>query len=395
MDFQLTVGEEAFRREVRDFFRHEAPEEWTRQLVKEQNAVDAHSPEPYMKIAKKGWLGLTMSKEYGGQELSAIYEALLAQEMAYCMIPYGTANVYFNSAQLLAHVLHLSGTEEQKRRLLPLIKSGELRTSNGITEPEAGCDAAACQTKAVEDGDFFILNGTKIFNNAVNANHITVVCRTDPKVSKHRGISLLLIDLASPGVSVSRSYRTIAGWARCEVNFDNVRVPKANLLGEKNRGWYYLVGPYLATERANNAANQLGEMERLFDKLLDYARETRRDGEVLERTPAFRHMLAEMRTELVASRLLVYRCFPLIIKGIDASVEAGMAKLITSEGADRLTNIAMEILGQSSELEHDGAPLNGLVPQLYCDNQRLQVAGGSSEIMRNVIALRGLNLPRG
>ena len=171
-------------------------------------------------------------------------------------------------------------------------------------------------------------------------------------------------------------------------------------MGEKNKGWYHLVGPYLAAERACNAATQLGEMECLFEELLNYAKGTRQDGVSLAESTTFRNMLAEMRTELLCSRLLIYRCFSLIESDIDAGTESCMAKLYTSEMTDRITNMAMEMMGQSGEIEESiphkkFLPLNGIVPKLYCDNQRLQIAAGSSEIMRNVIAMRGLGLPRG
>jgi len=399
MEFRFTKEQEEWRREVRDFFMREAPPELVRRLMIEKKCTNPFSPDLYMKMVERGWFKKGWPREYGGEEKGRWFDIIVAEEMGYCMIPRGTWNVFANTVQFLGNSLLHGGTKEQKRRWLPLIASGELRTSNGITEPNAGSDVSSIETTAREQDDYFVVNGTKIFNNAHNAEYITTILRTDPSLPKRRGMSVLLISLRSPGVTVNPTLITFSGWVRSEVSFQDVPVPKVNLLGEKNGGWDYLMGEYLPVERISVAAVDVGESLRVFEELVEYTKRTHRDGQVLIQIPHIRSMLANMQMELLASRLLIYNIIWKLEKGETVNQDANMAKVYITEANDRFFNAAMEITGRYGELEilnpyTKWLHLGGKVAYLYNHCRVDQIGGGASEVLRNQIAIRKLGLPR-
>lgn len=405
MEFRFTKEQEEWRREVRDFFTREAPPELVRRLMLEKKCTNPLSLDLYMKMSEKGWFKKTWPEDYGGEGKSRWHDTILTEEMGYCVIPRGTWNLYANTVQFLGNSLIAGGTEEQKRRWLPLIANGELRTSNGITEPNAGSDVSIIETTALEEtttvekDDYFVVNGAKIFNQAHNAEYITAIVRTDPSLPKRRGMSVLLINLESPGVSVDPSLVAISGWLRSEVFFQDVHVPKANLLGEKNGGWDYLIGEYLPIERTSVAAADLGELFRILEELVEYSKETRCDGHLLIQVPQIRSMLADMWTELLASRLLIYHTIWKLGKGEDVRQDANMAKLYFSEVNERFCNAAMEIVSRYGQLEilnpyTRWLALGGKVAYLYNHSRVDQIGGGASEILRDQIAVRKLGLSR-
>jgi alkylation response protein AidB-like acyl-CoA dehydrogenase len=400
MEFKFTEEQENWRKEVREFFTRESPPELVRQLMLEKKCTNPLSMDLYLKMAQKGWFKKTWPREYGGEAKGRWYDTILSEEMGYCLIPRGTWNLFANTVQFLGNSLLAGGTDEQKRRWLPLIASGQLRTSNGITEPNAGSDVSSIETTAREENDYFVVNGTKVFNHAHGADYITTIVRTDPSLPKRRGMSVLLIDLRSAGVSVNPTLMALSGWVRSEVSFQDVRVPKANLLGEKNKGWDYLMGEYLPVERVSVAAVDLGELFRVFEELVDYVRRTRRDGQLLIQVPHIRSMLADMWLELLAARLLIYHTIWKLQKGESVRQDANMAKLYFSEVNERFCNAAMDILGRYGELEMLNSyaqwlPLGGRVSYLYSHSRVDQIGGGTSEVLRNQIAVLMLGLPRG
>lgn len=394
MDFEFSPQEIAWREEVRQFFKNELPPGTVERLKKDQKCTNPYDHELYMKFMKSGYGGITWPKQYGGRGLPKLYEAIFLEEMGYWQAPMGTWNVFVNTQNFLGNSMARQGTEEQKQRWLPKILSGEFRTSNGITEPDAGTDAANAQTTAVEDGDSFIVNGTKIFNNAHRVDWITTVLRTDRNVPKHRGISIMLINLHSPGVTVKPTYVTLGGWERSEVNFSDVRVPKENLIGILNRGWIYLMG-YLQEERVS--LSMVGKSVRAMHSLVDYLRTNRPE---LLKSPGVRSALAEVKCEIESSRLLAYWAVWKLGQGVDAGPEIGMCKVAIAESAGKMANLCLEILGPIGQLVEahpspDWLPLKGEFMEWYADIRVDQVAGGSSEVLRNQLAQRCLGLPRG
>ena len=283
-------------------------------------------------------------------------------------------------------------SEELKEEFLPRIASGEIEMTLGYTEPQAGSDLAALEIRAEDKGDYFVLNGQKVFNSHAHVSEYHwLAARTDTCIPKHRGISMMIVDLKSPGITI-RPLITLAGWRSNEVFYDNVQVPKRNLVGEKNRGFYYLMTA-LDFERMF----PMGHYRRLFDDLVEYVKVEKRDGEPLGKDPLIRQKIAEMAIELEAVYLLYYQLSYLLDKGEVANYQSSMQKLFSTEVVQRLTSTAMQIVGLCGELKHGskGVPLAGRIEFYFLHSVIETIYGGTSEVQRNIIADRGLGLPRG
>ena len=394
MKFGFTEQEERWRKEVRDFFDKEATDELLEKLEEEGLT---HSQEFYLKMRDKGWFAIPWPRECGGQDRSFVEQAIFNDEIVYSKTPFGTANILRNTVYYLANLLIRFGTEEQKRTIVPMIASGELRNCVGLTEPNVGSDVAAVEMRAVADGDDYMLNGTKLYNNAYNSTHITALVKTDPNAAKkYKGLSLFLVDLKSPGISV-KPVLTIGGTQRSEVIMEDVRVPKTSIIGEKNQGWYHLMG-IMDLERS--AGGGAGRLRRAWEDLLQFVKEARREGQPLSKIPAVRYVLADMAKDIELLDLFFYRTAGMQDRHMDVTnKEASMYKILWSESVERFANAAMEILGQYGQLERRGSskeriPLNGIIPELYEDSRHPTIGGGTVEIQRNIIAMRGLGLPR-
>ncbi len=393
MRYTFTEQEERWRKEVREFFDKEATDELLEKLEKEELT---HSQELYLKIRDKGWLAMPWPREYGGQGRSFMEQAIFNDEIAYAKMPYATRNIYLNAVYYLANLLIRFGTEEQRKTFLPMIASGELRNCVGLTEPNVGSDAAAVEMRAVADGDDNVLNGIKLYNNACDSTHIVVLAKTDPNAAKYRGLSFFLVDLKSPGVSVKRM-DTTGGNPRSEVIMENVSVPKSSIIGERNQGWYYLMR---VMDLERTARGGSGYLRRAWDELLQFVKEGRREGQPLSKIPAVRHALADMAKDIELLDLFFYRTAWMQDRHMDVTrKEADMYHILSGECFERFINAAIEMLGQYGQLERRGSskeriPLNGLIPKLYRESHELTVGGGTVEIERNIIAIRGLGLPR-
>ncbi|MFC1983256.1 acyl-CoA dehydrogenase family protein, partial [Chloroflexota bacterium] len=390
MNFKWSEDEVAWRQEVGDFLRKEVTEELLGELKRKRSD---HSQELYEKVARKGWLGVSLPREYGGLGKSMAYQAIFNEEMHVCGLPEGTLDAIRNTAQYVALALLSFGSEEQKQHWLPKIIRGEVRISLGLTEPNSGSDVASAQARAVEDNDSFTLNGTKLFSCAHVTTHMMVLARTDPTARKHEGLSLFLVDLSSPGVSI-RPMITIGGRIRNEVSFEDIKIPKENLLGERNKGWTNLQAG-LGQERSES--RRVNIMRVLLGRLIEYTKNTRRDGVLLSEITSVRHALADVATEVEISWLLSQRVVWMQTKGMSTtSREAPMAKLYHTEAWERFATAALDIIGQRGILEHSAEwiPLDGAISEMYGDCRTHQIGAGTSEIQRNIIAIRGLGLPR-
>ena len=397
MDFRFSEAEEAWRKEIKEFFAREVTEEFLDKLTQEQGGwTNPHSQELYVKMADRGWLGLSWPKEYGGQERSYTEQAIFSEEAAKGRCPAGTLNVIGNSVHFLGGLLLASGNENQKKEWLSLIARGQLRSCQGLSEPNAGSDLASVELRAIEKGDEYVLNGTKIYSNAHNTTHIFTVTRTDTEVPKHRGISLLLVDLSSPGITISPLI-TCGGRRRNEVAFEDVEVPKENMVGDKNQGWYVLATA-MGFERTQSIG--VAKLESSFAELVKCVKEIKYEGRPLSQIPAVRSALANIATEIQIAWLLSYRVAWLQGQGQSVGAkEAPMAKLSRSEVEERFANTVTDVLGQYGQLEKWGEdkkriPLHGEAATLYRDSRTDQIAAGTSEVQLNIIAQRGLGLPR-
>ena len=382
MNFTISPEEQTFKEEVHNFFLGNLPA--VTEARKEWDAGQGFGPNCWkllQKLGEKGWLCPTWPKEYGGLNLSFMYRYILMEEMDYFTNIYTTVG-----AGMAGPVILRQGSEKQKEDFLPRIARGDIEFALGYTEPQAGSDVAAISIRAEDRGDHFLMNGTKLFNTRVHyAQYHWLGARTEATTPKYKGISLFIVDLKTPGIQISPIY-TVGGQRTNEVSYENVIIPREGLVGEKNKGIYYIMEA-LDFERISIASG----LKRDFQELVDYARE---NG--LGKFPVIRHKFASLSIEIEAARLLALRVAWLINTGKIPNYEAAMLKMIIAETRQKFVNTAMEIMGPEGMLrgEESGAPLNGKMEWLYRDSLESLVTRGTSEIMRNIIAQRGLGLPR-
>ena len=391
MDFKFSPEDDTFRHDLRGFVRVELPPDWesfdrfpgghdwdlTRQMRK--------------KLADRGWLTMHWPEAYGGQDASPVRSTIYNEEMAYLRAP--GRDIF--GVRMLGPTLMIHGTEEQRQAHLPLVAKGEVQWCQGYSEPESGSDLASLSTRAVRDGDDFVINGSKIWTSlAHRADWIMLLTRTNPDAPKHRGISFILVDMKSPGIEVRPIGNMAGGQEFNEVVFDNVRVPRRNVVGEEDRGWYVAV-TLLDFERSG--IDYSAGARRLLDDVRGYAAETRRSGQVLLETPWVRNLLADRYIECEVARLMAYNVAYMQGEGLVPNREASMSKLFGSETLHRATVAGMEILGLYGTLGRGEkwAPLRGRIQENWLMSFSHTVGGGTSEVQRNIIASRGLGLPRG
>ncbi|MBL7120332.1 MAG: acyl-CoA dehydrogenase family protein [Dehalococcoidia bacterium] len=384
MDFGFSKEEETFRQQVRGFLNKEV----TPQLLEETESGlgwGPHTWEFIRKLGAKGWLTPTWPKEYGGLALPPIYRFIIHEELNYFGALPSEALVV--GAGVAGPTIIMYGSEEQKKEYLPRIARGEIEFALGYTEPEAGSDLASLQIRAEEKEDHYLLNGQKVYNTRCHfAQYHWLAVRTDPNVPKHRGISLFIVDLNSPGITVSPLW-TVEGMRTNEVFYDNVVVPKQNLVGEKNRGFFYTVTA-LEFERVLS----VGGLKKTLEVLVDYVKKapSLRDNSLV------RQKISQIAIDIEVARLFAYRLAWLQTKRVMSSYEAAASKLFTSELSQRMASAGMDILGLRGLLQRNvnGAPLDGKIEHLCRETLLNTIAGGTSEVMRNIIATRGLELPR-
>ena len=394
MDFRFNQQEEAFRREIRQFLSQELPPNWIGSVVAEDQYDTDEDWEFSRKMARKlgdkGWLALSWPKEYGGQARPFTEQIIFAEELAYNRVP----GLDIIGIRLVGPTLIMFGTDEQKRQHIPPIARGEITWAEGFSEPEAGSDLAAVKTTAVEDGDYFVVNGQKVWTTGAHrAGWGFFLVRTDPKAPKHKGLSFLLIDMSTPGITVAPLKNIVGANEFNEIFLDNVRVPKGNLIGEKNEGWKVAMA-LLAFERAFIDIPAGGQ--RIVEELVDYAKEVMIKGESLAKNAVVRQRLAQMAVEVEIARLLSYRVSWMESREVETDSEAGMSKTTATELTQRLANTAMQVLGMYGQLAVDSkwARLHGEIQRYYLSTLSLTILAGTSEIQRNIVAQRGLGLPR-
>jgi len=387
-EFVFTEEQEKFRQEVRDFLEEEIRQGTF--VPKSDVWMTGHSLELTRKIADRGWIGLTYPKEYGGQGRSWMDRLILTEEMLRYGAP--TSLHWFGDRQVGRAIINY-GTDKQKKEILPKIIKGEAFFALGLSEPEAGSDLASLKTRAIEKGDSFLIDGQKVWTTGKNRNYIYLLARTDLEAPKHKALSEFLISTTEPGITF-RPLVTIAGEEEFnEVFFDNVTVSKDCLIGEKNRGWYQIAAQ-LDFERAG--IERLMGNYPLFEELIRFAKETERDGKPLCKEYSVRSKLAQLRIDFEIGRMFAYWVAAILDEGRMPNWEAAMSKAYSTAFEKRLASTSLEILGLQGQLMEGSkyAPIRGLASHTYLNSKGYSLMGGTSEILKNIIAQRGLGLPR-
>jgi len=395
MDFRDTPEEAAFRQEVREFIAQEAPKlEPGSEFAGDYIEQFAASVQWFKKLGERRWLAPAWPKEYGGAGMTVLQQFLFNEEIAIARAPRPLHMII--SVGMAGPTIIIHGTEEQKKYFLPRILNGEDIWCQGYSEPEAGSDLASLRTRAVRDGDDYIVNGQKIWTSIAHlAKWMILLARTDPDAPKHKGITYFIMDMKSPGVEARPLTNMAGGREFSEVFLENVRVPKSNIIGEENRGWYSAVTT-LDFERS--AIGSAVGMRQSVEDIVNYAREHETDAtSTLAQNPMLRYELADRLVEAEVGRMLSYRVVSLQAKGLIPNYEASIVKLYNMELNQRIARTGMHVLGMYSQLDRGTkwTPLRGRIKYMYLRSLGSTIEGGTSEIQRNIIATRGLDLPRG
>ncbi|MEX0799860.1 MAG: acyl-CoA dehydrogenase [Dehalococcoidia bacterium] len=393
MDFRLSPEEEAFRQEVRDWLGDNLPKDWQQdRFSREQSPETLNIYRTFArKLAEKKWVAPQWPVEYGGLGLSVIQQLIFNEEMAHAQAPVGYSII---GVGWVGPTLIVYGTEEQKQQHLSAITNAEMMWCQGFSEPGAGSDLASLQTKAVRDGDDYVINGQKIWTSGAHlADWCILIARTDPEAPKHKGISYFLVDMKTPGITVRPLIDMMNNHGFNEMFFEDVRIPRKNLLGEENRGWY-MAATTLDFERSSIGGAVGGR--RMLEELVTYARETKRNGKYLSEETTVRNRLADAALDVELGRLLSYRVASMQQRGMVPNYESSIAKLFNTDMQLRMARAGMEIMGLYGQLEPPSkhSPLRGKFERQYLWQTGMSVGGGTPEIQKNIIAMRGLGMPR-
>jgi len=398
MDFALSPQEEAFRKEVRDWLEenmNELPEWWNNPdvLRPEVDSEEYHqfSIWWHRKLYDAGFIGITWPKEYGGRGRTIMEQVVFYEEIAKHRAP-GPTNVHGMGWVVPATLAF--GTEEQKKRFIPKILTCDEIWCTLYSEPEAGSDMANVQTRAVEDGDDFVINGQKVWTSGGHySDWAVLLAKTDPDAPKHRGLSYLLVDMHSPGVTVRPLVNITGSHEFNETFFDDVRIPKHQILGEKNRGWYVAMGA-MEFERSGTAAAIT--RENTIKDLIKLAKETKHHGQSLSKDPAVRQKLAQFYIEASVSKYMDLRGLTHLLREGRPGSQGVLSQLFGVELNQRLQDFAMYLQGPYSQLMRGSkyAIQHGRWQYSFLRSRGNSIETGTTEIKRNVIAQRVLGLPR-
>lgn len=385
MEFELTDEERAWRDEVRAFLgQHLTAEVIAEKTEKRPEGRSPAVAQFWSAVNARGWYRLTWPKDQGGSELDPVRRLILIDEFEYARAPSWDMTITSLAPVIMSH-----GSPRNQAEWLPGIGSGQIRFALGYSEPNSGTDLASLRTSAVLDGDEWVINGEKIWNSGAHyQTHEWLAVRTGEPGT--RGISIIIVPLDAPGVSVS----PIWTWGDHRTNsthFDNVRVPRENLIGEVNKGWTYITA---ALENERGGLGSGGGVRRLLDDLVHQLRQTTIDGESLADDPVVRTSVADFFAELAALELLNYSAALGGENGHFEPVAATMSKVMSTELRAKIATFALSALGVHGQGAGPTAPADGWLEYEYRGAPLWQFVGGANEVMRDVIAQRGAGLPR-
>ncbi len=389
MRYDFTPEQLAWRNEIRAFVRDHLGTDLLDELREAGNEGQGPLAKQFIvKLREHGWWGLPWPAEYGGLGRSAIDQWIFVDELEGAgapMLPLTVTSV--------APTIMRVGSEQQKQYWLPKIKNAEIEFALGYSEPDAGTDLAALRMRAVLDGDSWVVNGTKMWNTMAHmATHNWLAVRTEPDAPKHKGISMLIVPMDAPGVTVQAIYV----WPGLRTNalfLDNVRVPRDYLIGERGMGFYYAA---MALNFERLSIGSVAMTRRYFRELVAVVREMVVDGRPLKNDPWVRERLARLAVDIEAARMLGLETAWALDQGRVPAAESSMAKVFVSELAQRVSDVGSEILGMAGQLDltEPSAPLHGRLQWLYRIAPMLAFGGGTNEVQRNIIAMLGYGMPR-
>jgi len=377
MDLALSEEQEMLRTMARDFLTDKFP----KTVVKEiEESEQGYSPELWKEMAELGWMGLVFPEKYGGSDMNFLDLAVLLEEMARACLP----GPFFSTVILGGLPILDIGSEEQKQEYLPRIASGELIFTLALTEPSARYEAAAIEVKAVADKDGYILNGTKLFvPDAHIADYMLCVARTSDGAKPEDGIAIFVVDAKSSGISCT-VLKTIANDKLCEVVFDQVKVPKENILGELNQGWGE-VQKIIERSAAAKCCEMVGYIQQALDMTVEYAKERKQFDRPIGSFQVIQHYCVDMATDVEGTRLSAYQAAWMLSEGLPCTQEVAIAKTWAGEACQRVMALAHQIHAAIGvTIDHD--------LQYYTRRAKAaEVTFGDASLYREVVA-RGMGL---
>lgn len=394
MDFRLTPEQQALKDEFDAFFTEEekrAPEHWIGGFETrfETDENWAYYRSVIDRVAEKGWLSLPWPSKYGGKELGYVEQALFAQSAEYHRVPAIDVHLSIVSAGLLEYA-----SEEMKQEWLPRMARGEIDFAQCWSEPNAGSDLASLTTRAIEDGDDYVINGQKIWTTGAHrANHLFILARTDPDVKPSKGLTYFLTEIDRPGISIRPLYYMDGGYVYNETFFDDLRIPKKNIVGAVNQGWKVTMA---GANFERSGAGGVAAMQRDMEDLVDYCKHTYRGGQALSNDPITQYKLADLAVKIETARQWSYFCAWQQSQNTLVYMEPSASKFFMTELMVELSNTGLEILGLYGPLKQGSkwAALKGKFETQSQITLGFTIAGGTSETQKNIIAWYGLWLPR-
>ncbi len=403
MDFTLTPEQEQFEKEFNEYLDNNLTPEVLAESELFLNMNEDTDPGEFNRgeyggpkskafirqMGADGWLGVGWPKEYGGQGRSIMEQNIFYETIWRRRAPFPVLTL-----NAVGPTLMKFGSDEQKKEFLPKILKGDLEIAIGYTEPDAGTDLASLKTKAVLDGDDYVINGQKVFTSIAHiADYLWLAARTDPDPSKkHKGISMFLFDIDTPGVSLGPIY-TMGGHRVNTVYLEDVRVPKTCLVGEENKGWAIIVGQ-LEHERVSLVPSS--PMTRRVNDTIQWAKDHTIDGKPAIDHPGIREKLAELLAEIDILKLLNYQVVDKISKGKLFWAESSAVKVFGTELNIKINHTLLDLMGLYGQLQmgDELAPLDGLVETHFRDDLLFIFGGGANEIQKDIIAMVGLGMPK-
>ncbi|MAR37359.1 MAG: acyl-CoA dehydrogenase [Chloroflexi bacterium] len=390
MRYTFTEEDEKFRQELRVWIRNEIPvnfEKW--HGVNEAGEDFEYGLKIRRKLANKGWLTMAWPKEYGGQGASYMKQVIFNEEMSYHRMP-GRDGF---GAKMLGPTLMVHGTEEQKKRFLPPIANGEVQWCQGYSEPDSGSDLASLKLKVEDKKDHWLVNGTKVWTSmAHKATWIFFLGRTDPDAPKHKGISFFVANIEDSGIEVQPIINMGNEHYFNQVIFNNVKIPKDSLIGELNRGWY-IAATLLDFERSG--VEYPSSAKRNFEEIIQFVKKNKNSsGEPLIQDPYINKTLVDLDLDIEAARLMAYEVAYLQSQGEVPSIEGSVAKILGTTLTQKIAKIGTDFSGLYGQLTDSSAPFDGKYLKQQLHVTAFTIFAGTTEIQKNIIATRGLGLPR-